>query len=363
MRQFKILIVDDESPLRRTIRIMLKTLDFTIFRDAEDGNSASRKLKAERFDLIVCGWDLPLMSGQELIRFTRARAFSPSVPFLFILKEPDSAAQPCNDIGCGFLSLPLIPQVLEDEIIDLLFNNLTPSELDEHFNKAGAALAQGAFMLAHEELDKAEQIEANNPLVNYYRWLVYSNEGKVDEAEEAIKKARQSFAAIILGPRDAGIKMIEAKTLLKNGMLDEARAAFDRVLDLDPNNQNYLPEIGQAYLSVGLTEEAEKTFLRSIESNPDDVFLYNMLGMVYRKSKKYDEAISSYMKALQIDPHEGYLYYNLARAYLSAGQRPKAVNALEQALIQSPDFKEAKYLYDRLLIIMKPDNSTTEVYR
>jgi two-component system chemotaxis response regulator CheY len=83
----KILVVDDFSTMRRIVRNALKSLNYNNIEEAEDGASALQKLRADHFDLIVCDWNMPGMTGIELLRAVRADATLKATPFLMVTAE------------------------------------------------------------------------------------------------------------------------------------------------------------------------------------------------------------------------------------------------------------------------------------
>src|SRR5687768_16013607 len=68
----KILIVDDFATMRRIVRNLLKELGFTNFDEAEDGALALQKLNWEKFDFVFSDWNMPNMTGIELLKALRA---------------------------------------------------------------------------------------------------------------------------------------------------------------------------------------------------------------------------------------------------------------------------------------------------
>lgn len=83
----KILVVDDFSTMRRIVKNALKSLNYNNTDEAEDGASALEKLHAEHFDLVVCDWNMPGMTGIELLRAVRADARLKTTPFLMVTAE------------------------------------------------------------------------------------------------------------------------------------------------------------------------------------------------------------------------------------------------------------------------------------
>ena len=68
----KILIVDDFSTMRRIIKNLLRDLGFTNTAEADDGNTALPMLQSGNFDFLVTDWNMPGMSGIDLLRAVRA---------------------------------------------------------------------------------------------------------------------------------------------------------------------------------------------------------------------------------------------------------------------------------------------------
>ena len=85
----KILVVDDFSTMRRIVRNLLVELGFTntLIQEAEDGNAALALLRAQPIDLVVTDWNMPNMTGIELLRAIRADAALKSLPVLMVTAE------------------------------------------------------------------------------------------------------------------------------------------------------------------------------------------------------------------------------------------------------------------------------------
>ena len=67
-KNLKFLVVDDFSTMRRIVRNLLKELGFTNVDEAEDGVAALAKLKGSNFQFVVTDWNMPNMTGLELLR-------------------------------------------------------------------------------------------------------------------------------------------------------------------------------------------------------------------------------------------------------------------------------------------------------
>lgn len=83
----KILMVDDFSTMRRIIKNLLGDLGFTNTLEAEGGADALSKLYSDSFDFVVTGWNMPNMSGIDLLRQVRADEKLKHLPVLMAIAE------------------------------------------------------------------------------------------------------------------------------------------------------------------------------------------------------------------------------------------------------------------------------------
>ncbi len=85
----KILVVDDFSTMRRIVRNLLVELGFSnpLIQEAEDGESAIAMLRSIPFDLVVTDWNMPNMTGIDLLRAIRAEAALKGLPVLMVTAE------------------------------------------------------------------------------------------------------------------------------------------------------------------------------------------------------------------------------------------------------------------------------------
>jgi two-component system, chemotaxis family, chemotaxis protein CheY len=82
-----ILIVDDFATMRRIIKGILKQLGFNNLIEAEDGEAALSTLRKEKVGLIVSDWNMPNMTGLELLKAVRADKSLKDIPFLMVTAE------------------------------------------------------------------------------------------------------------------------------------------------------------------------------------------------------------------------------------------------------------------------------------
>jgi two-component system chemotaxis response regulator CheY len=83
----KILIVDDFATMRRILKNILKQLGFKNIVEADDGTTAWELLENQTVDLIISDWNMPKMTGLELLKKVRADSRYAKTPFLMVTAE------------------------------------------------------------------------------------------------------------------------------------------------------------------------------------------------------------------------------------------------------------------------------------
>lgn len=86
-KEMTVLVVDDFATMRRIIRNILRDLEFKKILEAEDGTAAIDILKTQKVDLIISDWNMPKMSGLELLQWVRSNEDTKDLPFLMITAE------------------------------------------------------------------------------------------------------------------------------------------------------------------------------------------------------------------------------------------------------------------------------------
>jgi two-component system chemotaxis response regulator CheY len=83
----KILIVDDFATMRRILKNILKQLGFKNLVEADDGTTAWEVLEGQKIDLIISDWNMPKMTGLDLLKKVRASDDYKRIPFLMVTAE------------------------------------------------------------------------------------------------------------------------------------------------------------------------------------------------------------------------------------------------------------------------------------
>ncbi|MBU2547044.1 MAG: response regulator [Proteobacteria bacterium] len=117
-KDIKILIVDDYQTMRRMNVGMLRQMGFNNFREAENGAIALKIIEAEGADLIICDWNMPVMSGIDLLRQVRSEPAWQNLPFIMITGEPqkENVIEAAKNRVNGYIIKPFSADLLKRKI-------------------------------------------------------------------------------------------------------------------------------------------------------------------------------------------------------------------------------------------------------
>jgi predicted O-linked N-acetylglucosamine transferase (SPINDLY family) len=133
-------------------------------------------------------------------------------------------------------------------------------------------------------------------------------------------------------------------TVLKDrGLLDQALAAFDDAVRLQPDNAEALYNCATVLQQQGKLEQALAAYGHAIELREDYPDAINNAGIVLVELGRAGDAIDLYRRLLDRMPAHADACNNMGTALLAEGRLQEARAAFEQALTHKPDFPEACY--------------------
>jgi two-component system chemotaxis response regulator CheY len=117
-KNLKFLVVDDFSTMRRIVRNLLKELGFTNVDEAEDGVVALQKLRNANFQFVITDWNMPNMTGIDLLKNIRADATLKHLPVLMITAEAkkENIVEAAQNGASGYIVKPFTAAVLEEKL-------------------------------------------------------------------------------------------------------------------------------------------------------------------------------------------------------------------------------------------------------
>ncbi|MBN1560553.1 tetratricopeptide repeat protein [candidate division KSB1 bacterium] len=140
---------------------------------------------------------------------------------------------------------------------------------------------------------------------------------------------------------DAKLAFNEGNTLFKQGQYDEAVAAYDKSLQLDPSNSN-------AYQGKGLTlakqrkyDEAIAAYEKAVKADPTNYSAFAAMGKTYYDKKDFKNAVNAYQQAVEINPQRETNIYMLALCYNNIKDTKNAIKYFTMATQVKPDYEKA----------------------
>ena len=124
----KFLVVDDYSTMRKIVKKILTDLGYSRIEEAEDGKPALEKVNqavasGDPFGCIISDWNMPGMSGLELLKAVRANDATKATPMILATAEGDQAN---------------VVEAAKAGVSDYVVKPFTPVTLSEKMKKAFA---------------------------------------------------------------------------------------------------------------------------------------------------------------------------------------------------------------------------------
>lgn len=118
LSDLKILVVEDQPEAQALLRNMLMELGVTQIFQAADGREALSFIDSafDMIDMVICDWNMPNMSGVELLR--QLRTVDPDIPFLMVTGRGDmeSVVEAKSSGVTGYIRKPFSPAQIEAKI-------------------------------------------------------------------------------------------------------------------------------------------------------------------------------------------------------------------------------------------------------
>ncbi|OGD12308.1 MAG: hypothetical protein A2Y86_06140 [Candidatus Aminicenantes bacterium RBG_13_62_12] len=208
---------------------------------------------------------------------------------------------------------------------------------------------------------------------------------RYDLEDEALKYLN---LALSLDPAHAPSLLLLGNVHFKKGNFNEAAAAFQKYLELRPNDSEAHINLGLTYEKLGMADKSEAEYAtalgldgnpsaafglaklcyeqnklepalehiqKAIEKNVKSAAYYNLQGVILNQMHRYADALPSFQTALILAPDDIYVTINLGIAYINIKEPAKASDLFEKLLPRVRD-EELKAKINEYLKFIK-DNS------
>jgi tetratricopeptide (TPR) repeat protein len=254
------------------------------------------------------------------------------------------------------------------------------AKLQEHLARGEGYVKEGRFAEAQIEFKSALQIDPNHADAHYKLAHAYLRGRKLREGfwelretvrldeknhaaklefaqlailagehEEALKQAELVIAA---DPSNVGAHLMKGQALEQLKRPDEVLAAFQKGLEVAPEDPGAMRAVAHALAARGSVEEAEKLWLQIVEREPGFASQTAYAGFLrrYFKRDRLGEAEAALRKALELaeEKEKSPAYAQLANFFFNSGREQQAVEILQQGIESVSDPVELIYILARL---------------
>ena len=168
MATLKALVVDDASFVRdlvkRTVRQRFPVIETT---DAQNGRRAQSLMSRTAFDLVLCDWEMPEMSGLELLQWMRQQPQYQKVPFIMITSrgDKDHVIEAVKEGVSEYLGKPFSPEGLSKKIIKVMGSKLKNAmeRGGKSMESPADAFKESATLLTQKRESAPEPVAQSSP--------------------------------------------------------------------------------------------------------------------------------------------------------------------------------------------------------
>jgi Tfp pilus assembly protein PilF len=166
----------------------------------------------------------------------------------------------------------------------------------------------------------------------------HNEQGKAYFDQRDWEQAAAAFqAAVGLEPDNVLFLGNLGATLGELGQIEQAVTVLEKAIALDPDYAKAYSNLCFVYQSQNELEAALLACETALALDDADAETYNNLGTIYVKQGNVEAAIAQFQKAIQLEPDHDWAHNNLGRAYSNLGRLDEAVTELQEAIRITPD--------------------------
>ena len=215
-------------------------------------------------------------------------------------------------------------------------------DLQDQYELALVAMKYGMPDEAIRYLNNALSLDPNHQPSYFLLGLALSQKKNYKESAEAFEKSLE------LKPDDCEARIRLGDVYRLMGLSEKAEEEYKKAYALDENS---VAGFNLALLSYeqDKLDQALEYVQRSVQKGNHSVDIYNLQGVILNKLRRYPEAIESFQNALKINPNHAVAAVNLAVAYINNNELNKAQEVLSRIL----PFVQDQQLKDKILEYLK----------
>ena len=235
------LLVDDSPSMRKVVAAMLTSLGYDHIVEAADGGEAWEKLSESDLDLLATNWNMPVLSGLELVEKVREQPHFHDLPILMFTSRAEKA-DVIEALKAGvdsYITKPFSPQQLREKLRSLSGNR--EGRQIEHVVRGSVFLSRDVscpLVIFGEEANTLSRLtspdlhEVADYLIDAVSTLALINAENADLNAGYVVEASTSSIARDLKTHGSLIKLLLVSSRIPGGGITMARlVSINRVSD------------------------------------------------------------------------------------------------------------------------------------
>ena len=250
------------------------------------------------------------------------------------------------------------------------------------------ALALGSAGCINTQNQQQVVADGNRPPIYGSEFAANSEPAKAAKKDDAPKRKPLPGTEIAFGQlkeSEAESDAVKKNANMQANLRDQARQAYQRAIEIDPNCLDAYKHLGRLYTKIGDFERALDVYRKVLNKHPKEASVWYDLGVCQHRRKDFVESARCFQRAVDIDPERPeylkklgltlawlgqteqalpYLtraqgaalaHYNIAGLLVGRGQRDLAEHHLRLALRENPNLEPAREL---LVTLQQPTTAS-----
>lgn len=375
IKEMTVLIADDMPNMVTTIHSVMKVLNYgKRFMIANNGEEAWQILKKEPVDIAILDYNMPHMTGGELLSSIREDRDLKDLPVVMVTAyaHREFVAEAAESEIDAYILKPITVKVLGDKVLGVIKNVNRPPPMVYHLQKArrfeedgniDAAIGEARLAMeanpkssrplrelgyyyfkkndlkeAEKWLLKAAQMNSLDVFAFHYLGELYLKRDKIEEASRYFDKAMS------ISPRHLTRGILFGKTLVQRDKIEKAVQVFEKAIKLSENDLELREEIANFCIEEGAKEYGARLLEFIVRADPKRKDLLFKLGVTLEEVGEHSKALSYLTRAEKEERDNPDIKVHLAKVYLALGRPIRAEKALKEILKADPKNKKAMEL-------------------
>lgn len=391
----RFLILDDNATNILFFEMLLRDLGYKKIYSSPTGAHALEVAEKNHIQFVICAWELKGMPGTlfiQKLRSKRKRKYLPCVIYSKRMSKEDVLLT--QELGYkDILAMPFDRSEAKKLILDIIEYESNLNSKEKQIRKMEAYLASGqpteAFKLFTDDLfapgpylvpalitaaevliglskdakaerciEDALRISPDNTKALQVKARLYSRKGQHDTAISILERL------VSRSPKNLTNKIKLGSAFIDAERLGDAKALFNEVIDIDPDNQDCKDQMAAVAFIEGKFGLAEQ-LIAETESGNELARIFNNMAISQVAKGQLDMGVISYSNAMRLLADKARLHllqYNLGLALRKSGRYQESLEQLAASYISEPRFEKSYVAIARLVSEMKknglrPDKS------